>query len=168
MKLIVPPMTVSSVYVRDDYGQNVSVSIDGVTKPFTRIGRDYSKELKIDISGSIGPAGTVIDVTGDTATTSTSITVVKTPALSKISDLVCRNGKAMVYIAGVGLYRIDITSLDGKIVKSIAGMGPDRYTLDVGSLGGRIRSSGGVYLITVRQGNKKTLNRVMLYKFANR
>ncbi len=65
------PMTVSSVYLRDSYGQNVSVTIDGVPQTFTRIGTGYSKELKVDWNGSIGPSGTTIVTSGDTTASDT-------------------------------------------------------------------------------------------------
>jgi len=65
------PMTVSSVYLRDSYGQNVSVTVDGVPQTFTRIGTGYSKELKVDWNGSIGSSGTTIVTSGDTTASDT-------------------------------------------------------------------------------------------------
>lgn len=60
------PMNVTSMYLRDDYGQNVTVSIGGTSRTVTRVGSGYSKELKIDWNGTLGTAPTIVDVSGDT------------------------------------------------------------------------------------------------------
>ena len=65
------PMSVLSVYLRDDYGQNVTVTVDGVSQTFTRIGSGYQKELRVAWNGSIGPSGTTIVVSGDTSASET-------------------------------------------------------------------------------------------------
>ena len=160
------PMAVSSIYLCDTFAlndSNIHVDINGVKKTFTRIGRDYSKELKVDWNGTLGPAGIVIDVADDSTRTMEK-TVLRPSAIVPNASITCQNGKVLVSTRTIGAYRIDVTSLDGKVVKSIEGAGARTYTLDGFLFGAGTRSLSCVYLITVRQGGRKTVGRVVIYK----
>lgn len=158
------PMKVSSIYLRDTFAlndTNIYVAINGTKKTFTRIGRDYSKELKVDWNGTLGPAGIVIDVTDDSART-TEKTVLKPSAVALNASITCQNGKVLVSTRDIGAYRIVVTSLAGKVVKSVDGVGARVYTFDV--VDNRVQNSSGVYLVTVRQGDRTIVGRVVIYK----
>lgn len=58
-------MTVSTLYLEDNYGDNVNVTIDGKQQQFKRIGSGYAKELAIDWNGKIGKNGIRVSVNGD-------------------------------------------------------------------------------------------------------
>lgn len=64
-------LAVTTVFLRDKFGQNVAVTVNGAAAPFTRIGSGYSRELKVDWTGAIGPTGVVIEASGDTTVTDT-------------------------------------------------------------------------------------------------
>jgi hypothetical protein len=298
-------MTVSSIYLRDDYGQNVSVSVDGAQKTYTRIGRDYSKELKVDLNATIGTAGTVIDVTGDTTASASPLfisysnpfqryeaewyshadtairtetctdtnggsdvcythnntyvefdslnfqqgasacslrvaaatgaggtmelrldnvtgtlvgtatlpstggwqayttvriqtsafagihnlyivfktsntftgnfnwfrfvpvpvaTVSRILAVSRSTGISCRNGRLFVCTGGIGAYHIEITSLDGRTVKTIDGAGARVYSFDAEHLNDQTPSAQGVYLVSIRQAGDKAVKKIMLWR----
>lgn len=59
-------ISITKLYVRDRYGTNVTaVKVNGVTQSYSRIGTGYAKRIQINWSGTIGPGGTTIEVTGD-------------------------------------------------------------------------------------------------------
>lgn len=64
-------ISVNGIYIKDNFGTNVSVTIGGVTQTINRIGTGYQKEIKINWSGTIGSGGINIVATGD-ATSATS------------------------------------------------------------------------------------------------
>lgn len=59
------PIAVSILYLADDFGENVEVSIDGENYPVERIGSGYAKELAIIWNGEIDNKGIVIKAEGD-------------------------------------------------------------------------------------------------------
>ncbi|MEO6521342.1 MAG: carbohydrate-binding protein [Mucilaginibacter sp.] len=58
-------ISVSTLHLRDDFGKNVSLSINGKSYSFTRGGSGYAKELLIQWNDSIDEKGIQIKVTGD-------------------------------------------------------------------------------------------------------
>jgi hypothetical protein len=65
------PVEVSSLYLWDKASDSVEVKINGQKKPFTRIGQDYAKELKVDFNGTVGTSGITISVLYGADTSST-------------------------------------------------------------------------------------------------
>jgi hypothetical protein len=56
------PITVSTVYLHDKSTDSVAVIINNVKRTVTRIGAGYSKELKVDFSGTMDSSGVTIKV----------------------------------------------------------------------------------------------------------
>jgi hypothetical protein len=58
-------ITVSTLHLRDDFGKSVSLTINGKSYPFTRIGSGYAKELLVQWNNTIDEKGIRIIITGD-------------------------------------------------------------------------------------------------------
>jgi hypothetical protein len=56
------PIAVTSLYLRDKSTDSVAVLINNIRKTVTRTGAGYSKELKVDYSGTMDSSGTTIRV----------------------------------------------------------------------------------------------------------
>lgn len=59
------PMAVRTLHLADNFGQNVTVSINGKPYPFERTGTGYAKELTVKWSGKIDKKGLRVVVAGD-------------------------------------------------------------------------------------------------------
>lgn len=59
------PMKVSTLYLADNFGENVSVKINGKPVSYQRIGQGYAKELAIKWDGTIKNKGIKISVSGE-------------------------------------------------------------------------------------------------------
>lgn len=58
------PMPVSTLYLSDNFEENISVTINGKKYPFTRIGSGYAKEIAVRWNGKITEKGIRIVVKG--------------------------------------------------------------------------------------------------------
>ncbi len=56
---------VSTLYLEDNFGDNISVTIDGVAYSFERIGEGYTKELAVEYNGMVTSEGINIVTSGD-------------------------------------------------------------------------------------------------------
>lgn len=59
------PMAVRTLRLADNFGQNVTVTINGKPYPFARTGTGYAKELAVQWNGKITKKGLRVVVTGD-------------------------------------------------------------------------------------------------------
>lgn len=59
------PVAVSTLHLADNFGKNVSVTINGKKYPFERTGSGYAKELAIKWNNKIDKKGIRIEVNGD-------------------------------------------------------------------------------------------------------
>ncbi|MEO7493356.1 MAG: carbohydrate-binding protein [Massilia sp.] len=58
------PLPVATLHLADDFGDQVSVTINGKQFPVKRAGSGYAKELLVDWNGTVGSEGLTISVTG--------------------------------------------------------------------------------------------------------
>ena len=58
------PLEVGALHLADDFGAQVSVTVDGKKQKVTRTGTGYAKELVVAWNGTVGTAGLKIAVTG--------------------------------------------------------------------------------------------------------
>jgi len=59
------PVAVSTLHLADNFGQQVTVTINGKNYPFARTGTGYAKELAVQWNGKVDKKGLRIVVTGD-------------------------------------------------------------------------------------------------------
>lgn len=62
------PVAVSTLHLADNFGQQVTVTINGKKYPFARTGTGYAKELAVQWNGKVDRRGLRIVVTGDAGT----------------------------------------------------------------------------------------------------
>lgn len=58
------PIKVSTLHLADDFGTQVSVTVNGRKLPFTRAGSGYAKELLVPLNATVGQEGLTIEVSG--------------------------------------------------------------------------------------------------------
>jgi len=59
-------ISVSKLYIKDTFGTNVtSVTVNGASQTFSRIGTGYARRLSINWTGTVGTSGIAIVATGD-------------------------------------------------------------------------------------------------------
>lgn len=63
------PVEVSNLYLEDNFGQDIQLSIDGKSTPFSRKGSGYAKELVVQLNRKIASNGINITVIGQAGTT---------------------------------------------------------------------------------------------------
>jgi uncharacterized protein (DUF608 family)/regulation of enolase protein 1 (concanavalin A-like superfamily) len=64
-------IAVNGIYVKDKCGNNVTVTVGGVSQSISRIGTGYNKEIKVNWSGTVNSSGINIVVNGDPPPTTT-------------------------------------------------------------------------------------------------
>ncbi|MCB2408921.1 carbohydrate-binding protein [Hymenobacter lucidus] len=85
------PVAVSTLHLADNFGQNVTVTINDKRYPFARTGTGYAKELAVQWNGRIGKKGLHIVVRGDAGSAPPALPPKPTPAGSVVAVVGAKN-----------------------------------------------------------------------------
>jgi hypothetical protein len=105
-------ISVSTLYLADDFGENVTVTINKKNYPFERNGTGYSKELAIKWNGTIDKKGIMILVKGDPGKTppklpiKPNVTIVSEATGSKTNAFNVIEAESASKSAGVEISRL--------------------------------------------------------------